>query len=78
MVSSINAGVLHITLGGANVHIELRAYCDDRFTCISIGNYERRFGRWRPVVPETPDVVGLTQPPSSLRTAVGLSHAPRR
>ena len=43
-----------ITLGGANVHIELRAYCDDRFTCISIGNYERRFGRWRPMVPETP------------------------
>ncbi len=43
-----------ITLGAANVHIELRAYREAGFGCISIGNYERRAGRWRPVVPETP------------------------
>lgn len=43
-----------VTVGGTHVHIELRAYGDGRFSCARIGNYERREGAWRSLVPESP------------------------
>lgn len=46
-----------VTLQGPNVHIELRSFDGECFQSACVGNYERRAGLWRSIVPEAPGPV---------------------